>query len=113
NKEIGKIIDLDKISAAFKVFAVRDKENIPSLFKKMKSNPQVINENIDQMDKWVSFMDTCVKLGIDTTLIIELIEYVIIEKIKYNIKNTSDITKYNSMLILEKKLLGLVENNII
>lgn len=95
NKEVGKIIDLDKISVAFKVFAAKDKTNIPHLFQKMRSNPQIINENIDQMDKWISFIDTCIKLEIDSTSVIELLEHVIIEKIKYNIKNSGDMSRLN------------------
>jgi len=91
NKEVGKIIDLDKISAAFKVFALKDKNNIPGLFEKMRSNPQIISENMGRMEAWVSFIDMCLKLGIKSEPIIDLIECIIIEKIKHNV----DMTKTN------------------
>ncbi len=96
NKEVEKIIDLDKISAAFKVFALKDKNNIIGLFEKMKSNPKIISENMERMDKWIMFVDTCIKLGISTESVISLIELVIIEKIRYNVdmtrSNRSDIS---------------------
>lgn len=91
NKEVGKIIDLDKISIAFKIFSVKDKDNIPGLFEKMRSNPQIIVENMAHMDKWVTFIDNCIKLGIKSEPIIDLIECIIIEKIKCNV----DMSKAN------------------
>jgi hypothetical protein len=91
NKEVGKIIDLDKISIAFKIFSVKDKDNIPGLFEKMRSNPQIIVENMAHMDKWVAFIDNCIKLGIKSEPVIDLIECIIIEKIKCNV----DMTKAN------------------
>jgi hypothetical protein len=91
NKEVGKMINLERIAVAFKVFAQRDKANIPALFEKIKTNPQIITENMGQMQAWISFIDMTMKLGIEKGPVVDLIELVIIEKIKYNV----DMTKSN------------------
>ena len=98
NKEMEKIIDLDKISAAFRVFANQNKNNVIGLFEKIKSNPKIISENMENMEKWVSFINCCLVLDIPKKMIIELCEGIILEKIKYSVDMTSKINKLDTQM---------------
>lgn len=91
NKEVGKMIDLDKITSAFKIFAQRDSNNVLALFEKMRENPQVISENMHCMNKWITFIDMCTELNISSKMISNLIEHIIYEKIKQSV----DMTRTN------------------
>lgn len=94
NKEMEKVTDLDKISSVLEIFAGKDKNNIINLFEKIRSNPKLINENIEKMDKWISFIARCEKIGVPKDTIIRLLEEIIMAKIIFfNDKgNKTDIT---------------------
>lgn len=111
NKEVEKITDLDKIASAFKVFSVQDKDNVGLLFDKTKSNPKIISENMSNMNKWVEFIDACMKINIKKASVIELVELIIMEKIKYSVDMTNT-TRPDSFVIYPHCLSTFVIKNI-
>lgn len=116
HKEIEKITDLEKILAFVEIFASKDKNNLIGFFDKIKSNIKIIHDNIDKMDKWVLFIDKCIKMKIPGETLIHLIEDIIMAKISYY----GDSTRINSKEItviypqcLHVFLLPLVDKNFI
>lgn len=83
NKEVEKITDLNKIASVLEIFAVKDKNNLVGLFEKIKTHKTVMTENIDKMDKWIVFIGKCLKLGISSDSVIQLIQEIIITKINF------------------------------
>jgi len=83
NKEVEKITDLDKIISVLEIFSETDKNTLLGLFEKLKSNDKIITENMDKMDKWISFIDRCLKLNISNDAILRLVEELIMAKIVY------------------------------
>ena len=97
-KEMEKVTDLVKISSLLEIFAAaadnKDKNNLLllGLFEKVKSNPKILHENMDKMDKWVVFVDKCLKIGVPRESIVHLIEDIILAKIAIY----TDMSKANS-----------------
>jgi hypothetical protein len=91
-KEFEKVTDLEKISSLLEIFANQDKNNVIGLFEKIKAHPKIMHENIEKMDKWVYFVDKCLKIGIPKDSIIHLLEEIILSKITFY----SDISKTNN-----------------
>lgn len=94
NKEIEKITDLEKIGNFLEIFATKDKNNLYALFEKIKSHPKIMTDNINKMDKWIIFINKCLKLGITQDFVIKLMEEIIMAKIAYylNTNNTINST---------------------
>ena len=95
NKEVEKITDLEKISNFLEIFANNDKNNLSALFEKIKSHPKIMSENIEKMDKWLIFINKCLKLELPKDSVIRLMEEIIMAKIAYYI----NMTKANGMEI--------------
>ena len=91
-KEVEKVTDLEKISSLLEIFATRDKNNLTILFEKIKNHPKIMIENIEKMDKWVLFIDKCLKIGIPKDSVVRLIEEIIMSKIMFY----CDLSKTNS-----------------
>lgn len=102
NKSVSQMIDLDRISSAFKAFAQKDRKNMLGLFDKIKNNPQIITENLTDMDKWINFIDVCISLDINKNDIISLVEHLIFEKIKKSVdmsRGTAGVDPYPYCLL--------------
>lgn len=82
-KEMEHVTDLDKISSYLEIFASKDRNNLNQLFDKIRTYPKIILENFDHMDKWINFINRCLKIGIQRDLIINLIEEIIMNKIMF------------------------------
>lgn len=80
-KEMEKVTDLEKIASYLEIFAKKDNSNLNSLFEKIRSSGKIITENLDSMDKWIVFIDKCLKIGIQNDLMINLLEELILAKI--------------------------------
>ncbi|AQN68472.1 hypothetical protein [Saudi moumouvirus] len=91
-KELKNIVDLSKI---INIFSSLDKNivNVTDLFNKVITNPKIINENLDQTNKWLNFIDKCLEIGINKELIIKLLHDIIIAKALYY----SDITRCSNI----------------
>jgi len=92
NKEVEKVTDLEKISSLLEIFANKDKNNLIGFFDKIRSHPKIMQENIEKMDKWIYFINKCLKLGIPKDCVIRLMEEIIMAKIQLY----TDISKTNS-----------------
>lgn len=95
-KEMEHVTDLEKISSYLEIFASKDKNNLNALFDKIRTHPKIMQENIDKMDKWIVFVNKCLKLGIPKDSIVRLMEEIIMFKISYYTDtsriNNKDIT---------------------
>uniref|UniRef100_A0A6G6ABT3 Uncharacterized protein n=1 Tax=Borely moumouvirus TaxID=2712067 RepID=A0A6G6ABT3_9VIRU len=91
-KEIKNIVDLTKI---INTFSSLDKNtvNITELFNTIITNPKIINENLDQTNKWLNFIDKCLEIGIEKESVIQLLYDIIIAKTLYY----SDITRCSNI----------------
>lgn len=98
NKEVEKITDLEKISNFLEIMATTDKNNLLTLFHRLKSNPKIMSENIEKMDKWIYFIDKCLKLGISKNIIIQLMEEIIVAKILYHVNMSAANGMENSSI---------------
>lgn len=67
--------------------------NITELFNTIITNPKIINENLDQTNKWLNFIDKCLEIGIEKESIIQLLYDIIIAKTLYY----SDITRCSNI----------------
>jgi hypothetical protein len=85
-KEMEQVTDLEKISSYLEIFATKDKNNLDALFDKIRTYPKIIQENIDKADKWIIFINKCIKISIPKDSIIKLMEDIIISKISYYTK---------------------------
>lgn len=85
NKEVEKITDLDKIISFLEILSIKDKKNMFNVFDKIKTHPKIIIENLNKVDKWLSFIKRSSKLGINNDNIIKLLEEIIIIKISHYI----------------------------
>lgn len=83
NKEMEKIIDLDKIYSLLEIFSDSGDDSFMILFNKIGENTKIMEENMNHMDRWINFIDRCAKIGIPKQSILGLIEKVIISKITY------------------------------
>lgn len=91
-KELERVTDLDKISSYLEIFADKDKDKMISLFDNISSQTKILQENIEKMDKWVIFINRCLKMGIPNDSIIKLVEEIISVKILYY----TDISRLNN-----------------
>ncbi|XWV24753.1 hypothetical protein QJ856_gp1030 [Tupanvirus deep ocean] len=82
-KEMERVTDLDKISSYLEIFASKDKNNLIALFDKIRGHPKIMAENIEKMDKWIVFINKCLKLGIPKEAIMRLMEEIIMSKISF------------------------------
>lgn len=93
NKEVEKVTDLEKISNFLEILAAKDKNNLFALFEKIKSHPKIMSENIEKMDKWIIFVNKCLKLAIPRESVIKLMEEIIMAKIAYYVNVNIDLSK--------------------
>lgn len=91
-KELEHITDLDKVSSYLEIFADKDKDKMIDIFSKINSQSKITQENIEKMDKWIAFIDRCLKMGIPNDSIIKLVEEVVTAKIIYY----TDISRINN-----------------
>lgn len=96
NKEMEKVTDIDKIISVLEIFANKDKNNLLGLFEKIRKHPNIIRENISRSDKWIDFINKCLKFGIPKDSVVNLIEDIIMMKVSFY----NDTTKTNSSDIL-------------
>ncbi|AGF85159.1 hypothetical protein QJ854_gp623 [Moumouvirus goulette] len=91
-KEIKNIVDLSKI---INIISSLDKNvvNVANFFNTIIINPKIINENLDQTNKWLTFIDKSLEIGIDKESIIKLLHDIIIAKALYY----SDITRCSNI----------------
>lgn len=82
-KEMERVTDLEKISSYLEIFATKDKINLNALFEKIRTYPKIIQENIENVDKWIVFIDHCLKIGVSKDLIVRLVEEIIVTKISH------------------------------
>ncbi len=82
-KEVEKITDLDKLSHWLQIFASNGLDTLINMFEKICAHPKIMSENIEKMDKWVMFIDKCLKLSIPLDAIIKLTENIIMNKINF------------------------------
>ncbi|XWV25994.1 hypothetical protein QJ857_gp1086 [Tupanvirus soda lake] len=82
-KEMERVTDLEKISSYLEIFANKDKNNLIALFDKIRSHPKIMSENIEKMDKWIVFINKCLKLGIPKEAVMRLMEEIIMSKISF------------------------------
>jgi hypothetical protein len=97
-QEMEKITDLDKIASHLEIFADKDRNTLINLFEKIRMQQKVIQENVENMKKWVLFFDKCTKIGIPKELMLQLIEEIIMYKIQYY-SDTSRISPKNPSII--------------
>lgn len=90
-KELDKTTNLTKIITHLE--SIDNNTTLHELFKKIQSNPKIIHENIDKTDQWIIFVDKCIKLNIDKSLIVSLLEIIVVQKILFY----NDITRTNSI----------------
>ena len=86
-KEMEYVTDLEKIASYLEIFANKDKNNLNSLFDKIRTHPKIMPENIGKTDKWINFVNKCIKLGIPKDSIIRLMEEIIMYKISFYTEN--------------------------
>lgn len=111
-QEMEKITDLEKIVSHLEIFAEKDRANLIRLFEKIRSHhPKIIQENINNMNKWVLFVDRCFKIGIPKELIMYLIEEVILYKIQFY-SDTSRISSKDPSIIYPQCLHVFLLTNI-
>ncbi len=82
-KEMERVTDLEKISSYLEIFATKDKMNLHSLFEKIRTHPKIIQENMENVDKWLIFIDKCLKIGVQRESVLRLIEEIIVSKISH------------------------------
>lgn len=87
-KEVERVTDLEKIISVLEIFANKDKNNLIGLFEKIRTHPKIMEENIQKMDKWILFVDKCLRLAIPKDSIIRLIEEIILAKIAFYADHT-------------------------
>ena len=108
NKEMEKIVDLDKIMTFITTF-VSDKKSLIALFEKIYTHPRIIPENLENMDKWVKFIEKAIEIKIPNENILKLIEKIIISKINHyctitNQKSVSMVYPYCLNIFLMENL---------
>ncbi|MEM0354006.1 MAG: hypothetical protein QXW79_00355 [Thermoplasmata archaeon] len=89
--KMSEYSNLEKIYSVLEFSASVDKSMFHSLFKTISTNANVMDRNLNRMDAWVTFINKCLKLGIPRELAIELVEQIIMAKLRIYCNEISSI----------------------